>query len=251
MNYGTALCPTGVYTIELISASDTSATIKVTDAQGRSQAREITEGNYATIQGIPITVVNADETNLKLSATITVGTTQLVLTSASPIAQINFGSSNSCFNGACGGGGISGNVTTKFPDLVPKVLSVKGGGMFNATACNVTASANITNIGSAPAGASQTEFSMTGSPSMLFATPALNPGAWAGHSKLYSLTLGKSYTFKVMADKTLVVKESNEVNNPQRLEFSVTSCNFFKDIIFNFDSNGNVTGASGGGSDGG
>jgi len=60
------------YLVELISASDTTATIKVTNA-GYSQTKEINEGTNKEIQGLNVTVKNADETNLKLSATLKLG----------------------------------------------------------------------------------------------------------------------------------------------------------------------------------
>ena len=59
------------YTIELVSASDTSATIKVTDSAGVSASKEISEAASKRVNGIDIAVTNADETNLKLSATVT------------------------------------------------------------------------------------------------------------------------------------------------------------------------------------
>jgi hypothetical protein len=71
------------YTIELVSASDTSATIKVTNSAGVSASKEISEAASKRINGIDIAVTNADETNLKLSATITAGSEKVTLTSGS------------------------------------------------------------------------------------------------------------------------------------------------------------------------
>ena len=69
------------YTVELTGASDTSATIKVTDSDGNSESKEITEDNSKKVQGIDIAVNLADEdtaTN-RLTAQITVGANKLKL----------------------------------------------------------------------------------------------------------------------------------------------------------------------------
>ena len=68
------------YTIELISASDTAATIKVTDSTGGSDSKEISEAASKKVNGITIAVQTADETNLKLSASIIAGADKLTLT---------------------------------------------------------------------------------------------------------------------------------------------------------------------------
>ncbi len=67
------------YTIELISASDTSATIKVTDSAGVSESKEINEAASKTVNDITVAVTTADETNLKLSATIVAGSSKITL----------------------------------------------------------------------------------------------------------------------------------------------------------------------------
>src|SRR3972149_2267542 len=61
------------YTVELVSASDTSATVKVTNSAGVSASKEINEAASKRVNGVDVAVTNADETNLKLSATVTVG----------------------------------------------------------------------------------------------------------------------------------------------------------------------------------
>ncbi|MEK6925795.1 MAG: hypothetical protein AABW50_00805 [Nanoarchaeota archaeon] len=73
------------YTIELISTSDTAATIKVTDSAGASASKEIAEAASKKIQGITIAVVNADETNLKLSATVIAGAEKITLTNGATV----------------------------------------------------------------------------------------------------------------------------------------------------------------------
>jgi len=71
------------YTIELVSASDTSATIKVTNSAGVSASKEINEAASKRVNGIDVSVTNADETNLKLSATVTAGSEKITLTAGS------------------------------------------------------------------------------------------------------------------------------------------------------------------------
>jgi hypothetical protein len=69
------------YTVELVSATDTKATIKVTDSSGTSDTKEITEDNSKKVNGIDIAVDLADEdtaTN-RLLADITIGANKLLL----------------------------------------------------------------------------------------------------------------------------------------------------------------------------
>ncbi len=73
------------YTIELVSASDTSATIKVTDSDGNTETKEINENASKKIQGVTIAITNADETNLKLSASVIAGAEKVTLTDGSTV----------------------------------------------------------------------------------------------------------------------------------------------------------------------
>jgi hypothetical protein len=75
------------YTIELVSASDTAATIKVTDSAGTSESREVTEAASKKINGITVAVINADETNLKLTASVVAGSDKITLVDGSAIAK--------------------------------------------------------------------------------------------------------------------------------------------------------------------
>src|SRR3989338_4954074 len=74
------------YTVELVSASDTAATVKVTDSDGNSETKEINENASKKVQGITVAVTNADETNLKLSASVIAGAEKLTLTDGSAVA---------------------------------------------------------------------------------------------------------------------------------------------------------------------
>ena len=73
------------YTIELVSASDSAATVRVTDSSGVSNSKEVSENTSKKIQGITIAVTTADETNLKLSATIIAGAEKVTMTSGSSV----------------------------------------------------------------------------------------------------------------------------------------------------------------------
>jgi len=73
------------FTVELVSASDTAATIKVTNSAGASESREVNEAASKKINGITIAVVNADETNLKLSASIIAGSDKVTLESGNAV----------------------------------------------------------------------------------------------------------------------------------------------------------------------
>ncbi|MBI2043439.1 hypothetical protein HYT25_03555 [Candidatus Pacearchaeota archaeon] len=73
------------YTIELVSASDTAATVKVTDSTGKSESKEINEAASKKVNGISMAVVTADETNLKLSASIIAGSDKITLEDGSAV----------------------------------------------------------------------------------------------------------------------------------------------------------------------
>ncbi len=67
------------YTVELVSASDTAATVKVTDSEGKSETKEVSENASKKINGVTIAITNADETNLKLSASVIAGAEKVKL----------------------------------------------------------------------------------------------------------------------------------------------------------------------------
>jgi hypothetical protein len=76
------------YTVELVSTSDTAATVKITrDSMGYSESKEINEAQSKTVQGVTVAVIAADETNLKFSATIIVGSNKLTLEDSSSVTS--------------------------------------------------------------------------------------------------------------------------------------------------------------------
>lgn len=75
------------YTVELVSASDTTATVRVTDSSGNSDEKTVTEeASPKKVKGLSIGVTNADETNLRLSATITLGAEKVTLTNGEAVS---------------------------------------------------------------------------------------------------------------------------------------------------------------------
>lgn len=67
------------YTIELVSASDTTATIKVTDSEGKSETKEVNENASKKINGITVAVTNADDNNLRYSASVIAGSEKVTI----------------------------------------------------------------------------------------------------------------------------------------------------------------------------
>ena len=84
------------YTLELISASDTAATVKVTNSDGTSDSKEINEDASKKVNGLTVAVTAADETNSKLSATVIAGAEKVTLTSG---AEVKVGEEDSVVDG--------------------------------------------------------------------------------------------------------------------------------------------------------
>ncbi len=84
------------YTIELISSSDSAATIAVTDSAGTTESKEINEAASKTVNGITVAVTTADETNLKLSASVVAGSDKFTFEDGSSVTQ---GSDNTVVDG--------------------------------------------------------------------------------------------------------------------------------------------------------
>jgi hypothetical protein len=109
------------YTIELVSASDTTASIKVTDkATGASEQKEVTEASSKKIKGISVAVTTADENNLKYSASLVAGTEKVTLTSGD---NVKIGETGSAvlgtqvdFGGGTPGAGLSKITISVFAD---------------------------------------------------------------------------------------------------------------------------------------
>jgi hypothetical protein len=86
------------YTIELVAASDTSATIKVTNSAGQSDQKEINEAGSKKIMGVEVAVNTADEstaTNV-IQAEILVGANRLTLQDGE---EVQLGTDNTAIDG--------------------------------------------------------------------------------------------------------------------------------------------------------
>jgi hypothetical protein len=73
------------YTLELVSSSDTAATIAVTNEAGTTESKEIAEAASKKVNGLTVAVETADETNLKLSASVIAGAEKVTLVSGSAV----------------------------------------------------------------------------------------------------------------------------------------------------------------------
>ncbi len=73
------------YTIELITASTTTATISVTSEDGTSEQKEITEGFSKKVNGITVAINTADSNNQKYTASVVAGADKITLTSGSAV----------------------------------------------------------------------------------------------------------------------------------------------------------------------
>jgi len=73
------------YTVELIAASDTSATIKVTNSAGVSGSNEINEAASKKINGVTIAVQISDESTNERSAQIIVGAEKLTFVAGTSV----------------------------------------------------------------------------------------------------------------------------------------------------------------------
>lgn len=86
------------YTIELVSASDSAATVRVTDSTGNAETKEISENASKKVNGLTVAVTNADETNLKLSASLVAGAEKVTL-STTAASSVTTGEEDTVIDG--------------------------------------------------------------------------------------------------------------------------------------------------------
>jgi hypothetical protein len=105
------------YTVELVAATDTSATIKVTNSAGESDQKEINEAASKKILGVEVAVNLADESTATntLSAEVIVGADRLTLQDDS---EVKVGSDEDTIDGTWV------DLTGTFPDLTK--ITVQG-----------------------------------------------------------------------------------------------------------------------------
>lgn len=76
------------YTLTLVSASDTAATIKVTDSAGMSDSKEVSEGASKKIQGLQIAITTADELGSgAISTTLSAGSEKITLENGATVTK--------------------------------------------------------------------------------------------------------------------------------------------------------------------
>ena len=75
------------YTVELVSASATTATVKVTNDAGTTDQKEVSEGASRKIAGLTIAVSSADQNNQKYSASLLAGAEKFTLASGSAVTK--------------------------------------------------------------------------------------------------------------------------------------------------------------------
>lgn len=84
------------YTVEMVSASASAATIKVTNEAGASEQKEINEGYSKKVNGITVAINTADTNNLKYTASVVAGAEKVTFTSGS---AITYGDSDTVMDG--------------------------------------------------------------------------------------------------------------------------------------------------------
>jgi hypothetical protein len=86
------------YTVELVSGSDSDATIRVTDSSGRSESREIDEDQSRKVNGIEIAVTSVDESEAlgAITAEITVASDKVLLSDGQ---EVRYGADEDSIDG--------------------------------------------------------------------------------------------------------------------------------------------------------
>lgn len=101
------------YTVELTAATDTSATVRITDSDGGSDTKEVSEAASKKIQGVEVAVNLADESTATnaISAEVTVGAQKVKLTEGN---EVKLGTDETTIDGTninFAGGGSTHNLT--------------------------------------------------------------------------------------------------------------------------------------------
>lgn len=107
------------YTVELIAASDTAATIKVTDANGNSETKEVDETKSKKIQGIEVGIESADENNFRLTASLLIGSQRVTLQDGN---AIKLGSDEDLVDGTNVEFESTGGYATTSPANISKII---------------------------------------------------------------------------------------------------------------------------------
>lgn len=107
------------YTVELVSATDSSATIKVTDSNGDSESKEISEDASKKVQGVDVAVNLADEGTAvgEVTAEVSVGSDKLKFTNGN---EVRIGSDEDLIEGT----NVVGTYTTGWSDCTGLTIQV-------------------------------------------------------------------------------------------------------------------------------
>ncbi|MBU3912596.1 MAG: hypothetical protein KKE50_00740, partial [Nanoarchaeota archaeon] len=98
------------YTVEMVSASATTATIKVTNEAGTNEQKEVSEAASKKINGLTVAVNTADTNNLKYTASVVAGSEKVTLSDGN---AVTYGDSSTQIDGTSVGyhGGTVGDLT--------------------------------------------------------------------------------------------------------------------------------------------
>src|SRR3989344_10428 len=107
------------YTLELISASDTDANIRVTDSSGNSNSKVVAESNSKTIQGLEVAVDAADENNFQITATLLVGSSRITFQDGSAVKT---GSDETTIEGTLTQFELTNGTESTNPTLIGKLI---------------------------------------------------------------------------------------------------------------------------------
>jgi len=124
------------YTIELLAASDTAATVRVTDSAGTSRSKEINEDVSSKVNGVEVAVAYADESDATgmVSAELIIGSKKISLENG---AAVKLGSDEDTLDGTTMSfnGGNTWSLTSftigVFADDNDADALVEGGGITN------------------------------------------------------------------------------------------------------------------------
>lgn len=105
------------FTVELVSGSDSDATIRVTDSSGQSESREVDEDESKKINGVEIALTTVDESEAlgQVTAEVTVASDKIVLVDGS---EVRYGTDEDPIDGT------QVDFTGTVPDMTQLIVEV-------------------------------------------------------------------------------------------------------------------------------
>jgi hypothetical protein len=109
------------YTVELVSATDTDARIKVTDSSGNSDTKTVAEDNSKTIQGLEVglTFANEDTALNRIQADLTVGASRVTLQDGS---AVKYGTDDTTMEGTQVEFEYANGTQSSYPGAIGKII---------------------------------------------------------------------------------------------------------------------------------